>query len=434
MQRLIPIILLLALAGCGAHRGFLGGGSPRDRYEQSLRSAGLATSAMGRQWKEAGAASLRQAASVSLPYSEAGFFPPHAPWATGLRFSAARGQRLRISLSIRPDTGARLFAELFRYREGAAPVLIRALENLSDTLVYEPDEEDAVLLLRLQPELLAAVSYTLSITSGPSLAFPVQGGGAKDIGSIWGDPRDAGARRHKGIDIFGKRGTPVVAAAGGSVTRVGEGGLGGKVVWLRPAGGNISLYYAHLDSQLVRPGQTVEPGTVLGLMGNTGNARSTAPHLHFGIYGGGGALNPYHFVAGGSGPPPRITGRIGTADSLWRTTSRARLQSAPATDAEGPTLPSGSAVQLMAASGNHYRVRLPDGRSGWLRSAAVQPASGRLRQLKLRAETTVSFRPGPDEARVGAAPAGGFWSILAESNGWYYGELDGLRGWVRSEP
>ncbi|HYC27431.1 MAG TPA: M23 family metallopeptidase, partial [Chitinophagaceae bacterium] len=125
--------------------------------------------------------------------------------------------------------------------------------------------EDQQLILRLQTELLAAVSYTLDITTGPSLAFPVQGANNADIGSIWGDPRDAGARSHEGIDIFGKRGTPALAASDGRIMSVREGGLGGKQVWMKPEGRIISLYYAHLDSQLVTMGQRVKAGDTIGL-------------------------------------------------------------------------------------------------------------------------------------------------------------------------
>ena len=64
------------------------------------------------------------------------------------------------------------------------------------------------------------------------------------------------------------------------------------------------LYYAHLDQQLVSPGERVNAGEIVGTVGNTGNARTTAPHLHFGIYAvGRGAIDPYWFIA------PAQTGR-----------------------------------------------------------------------------------------------------------------------------
>ena len=87
-----------------------------------------------------------------------------------------------------------------------------------------------------------------------------------------------------------------MAAAPGTVTRVNETNLGGKVVWLRDTLGN-SLYYAHLDSQAVSSGMQVNIGDTLGFVGNTGNARTTPPHLHFGVYRRGeGPVDPWWFL------------------------------------------------------------------------------------------------------------------------------------------
>ena len=59
-------------------------------------------------------------------------------------------------------------------------------------------------------------------------------------------------------------------------------------------------YYAHLDRYAdIENGQRVRPGTVLGYVGTTGNAKGTPPHLHYGIYASGGAINPYPFLRAG---------------------------------------------------------------------------------------------------------------------------------------
>ena len=82
--------------------------------------------------------------------------------------------------------------------------------------------------------------------------------------------------------------------------------VGGKVVWLRDTFGN-SLYYAHLDSQAVSSGMRVDVGDTLGFVGNTGNARTTPPHLHFGVYRRGeGPVDPYWFVYRPRGNVPRL--------------------------------------------------------------------------------------------------------------------------------
>jgi murein DD-endopeptidase MepM/ murein hydrolase activator NlpD len=73
--------------------------------------------------------------------------------------------------------------------------------------------------------------------------------------------------------------------------------LGGNVVWVWDAERGQALYYAHLDRQDVSAGSRVHAGDVLGRVGNTGNARTTPPHLHFGIYRPiEGAIDPLPFI------------------------------------------------------------------------------------------------------------------------------------------
>ncbi|HEY4574297.1 MAG TPA: M23 family metallopeptidase [Thermoanaerobaculia bacterium] len=125
-----------------------------------------------------------------------------------------------------------------------------------------------------------------------SLPVPVQGIGPPDLADTWGAARGEG-RKHEGIDIFALRGTPVIASTHGVVVRKGLNRLGGRVVGvIGPAG--WYHYYAHLDAwSTAGIGDWVEAGTVLGYVGDTGNAKGTPTHLHYGIYVGGTATNPY---------------------------------------------------------------------------------------------------------------------------------------------
>jgi murein DD-endopeptidase MepM/ murein hydrolase activator NlpD len=109
----------------------------------------------------------------------------------------------------------------------------------------------------------------------------------------WGGARSEG-RRHEGIDIFARRGTEVLAATEGLVARIGDNRLGGRTVWVYGPG-RQRHYYAHLDryAETLAAGDRVAVGDVLGYVGNTGNAQGTPPHLHYGIYAMGGAINPY---------------------------------------------------------------------------------------------------------------------------------------------
>ena len=130
-------------------------------------------------------------------------------------------------------------------------------------------------------------------TSG--MVYPVAGK-KSFVGSFWGAVRDGGKRKHEGIDIFARKGTPVVAVADGVVVEAGNTARGGKTIWLRSFNDDFYYYYAHLNEQFVRSGQTVKKGEHLGTVGNTGNAKLTPPHLHFGIYSYTGPINPLPYV------------------------------------------------------------------------------------------------------------------------------------------
>ena len=137
--------------------------------------------------------------------------------------------------------------------------------------------------------------YAIRLSSMPApraVTLPVRGVTRKKLNDTWQAAR-SGGRKHEGIDIFAPRGTPVYSATEGIIMRVGENRLGGQVVWVLGPGGQRH-YYAHLDRFAdVERGQRVRAGTIIGYAGTTGNARGTPPHLHYGIYEAGGAINPY---------------------------------------------------------------------------------------------------------------------------------------------
>ena len=125
-----------------------------------------------------------------------------------------------------------------------------------------------------------------------TLPIPVRGVRSSQLADTWEAAR-SNNRLHQGIDIFARRGTPVLSTTEGVVLRVGTNNLGGKVVWVLGPGGHRH-YYAHLDRYAgIAAGDRVAPGTEIGYVGNTGNARGTPAHLHYGIYTGKGAVNPY---------------------------------------------------------------------------------------------------------------------------------------------
>ncbi len=137
--------------------------------------------------------------------------------------------------------------------------------------------------------------YAMRLAAMPTpseLPVPVRGVAPRALRDTWHGARGEG-RKHEGIDIFAKRGTAVTSSTEGIVLRVSTNRLGGQVVWVLGPGGQRH-YYAHLDRYAdIVDGQRVRAGSVLGYVGNTGNAAGTPPHLHYGIYEAGGAINPY---------------------------------------------------------------------------------------------------------------------------------------------
>ena len=127
------------------------------------------------------------------------------------------------------------------------------------------------------------------IVASGSWPCPVAGPNA--FGDTWGAPR-SGGRKHEGVDMMSPLGTPVVAVVDGNAV-MKTATLGGNVIWLAGVDGN-SYFYGHL-SAWEGTSRTVSAGEVIGYVGATGN--TTANHLHFGIYpGGGAAVNPYPIV------------------------------------------------------------------------------------------------------------------------------------------
>ncbi len=280
----------------------------RDAY---IRERARASDPSIARWSEAGDQALRAPMAVALPYHAYYQIDETTTMVGAYAFDLRPGGRLRAFFDgiEHPAAG---FVELF-LQQGAQLRLVDAGTNRARTV----SREGGRYVLRVQPQLGLTGTFRLSIegdgASAPPLiadgasyralpgsryVFPVEGRDAAAIRSDWGDPR-GGGRRHEGVDIFAPRGTPVLAASDGVIISVRHTPIGGKVIWMRPDGEDLELYYAHLDRQDVRPGERVRAGQRIGQVGNTGNARGTSPHLHFGVYRNGGrvAINPDAWLA-----------------------------------------------------------------------------------------------------------------------------------------
>lgn len=129
--------------------------------------------------------------------------------------------------------------------------------------------------------------------------FPVAG--RSKFSHDWGFPRYTPTPHlHQGTDIFAASGTPIVSSESGKILKKGATGAGGISVWIAADTGT-AYYYAHLQSWVkgLTVGQRVEKGSIIGFVGDSGNAEGTDPHLHFEIHpaGRGGP--------GGPGTPAR---------------------------------------------------------------------------------------------------------------------------------
>lgn len=436
----LPIAVVLAACDPVEDvRRLFDGATPRESYVRRLESAGLASSAAVRDWVAAGEAALTNAPLVDLPYEESGYLAPTEPLAVAVRFDVVRGERISVALTLHSDTAALAFLDLFRAGSDTAAVFepVSSADSAERSLEFEP-RRPGEYAVRMQPELLRGGRYTLRISRAAALAFPVRGRGRSAVQSVFGDPRDAGAREHHGIDIFAPRGTPVVAVADAHVRRVNETNRGGRVVWLRDERRGLSLYYAHLDSQLVTAGTDVRAGDTVGLVGNSGNARTTPPHLHFGIYSRGeGPLDPLPFVYQPERSPPSLAVDTSAFGAWLRGTSEgARLRAAPDPDADVMAeLPVHTAARVVAGTGSWYRVRLPDGRSGYLAASVADVAATPVEELTPGDATPLLERPVASAAVMDSVMPAERVDVYARFGDYLLVSTDGsLKGWMRESP
>lgn len=363
--------------------------TPHEQYQRKLAATGLDKTAMGSLWLNSAAVSLDKALSISIPFKELGYFSAEKAAATAYKFNAIKGQKLTISLNKKPLTDAAIYVDVWQVNANNTK-LVASADTLNNNILFDIDES-GTFLIRLQPELLQSVEYNLEITSGPSQGFPTRTG-LNNIKSYFGDGRDANSRKHEGVDIFGNFRSPVVATANGTIIRVNENNLGGKVVWFRPKNKDYTLYYAHLDEQLVTAGQEVLVGDTLGLMGNTGNAKTTQPHLHFGLYTSSGAIDPLPFINPTIKKSANITAFTSNLNRTLRTNQNTFLYNSPANNAERiRTLQSGTILIANSASANWYRTELPDGSFGFIQSNNLSVTEKPLQRIKLKPFQTVIY-------------------------------------------
>jgi murein DD-endopeptidase MepM/ murein hydrolase activator NlpD len=362
---LIVIILLLAAVLTYFYRpqyfDFIVQPTARQLYERQLEKSGKL-----QQWNRLKALALADTLNIKDSYSENIITDDSYSFTAGYLIDIAQGESLHATITtdtIKPfwileayDTNDKLLQTA------------EATDSLLQLIVRELNSRQ--LRIVIQSQLENVDTTALKIYKQPLLNFPVAGKTNRAIKSFWGATRDGGARSHQGNDIFADRGHPVVAASDGRITSVRDRGLGGKQIWLRDQLTSSSHYYAHLDSQLVTSGQRVSRGDTIGLVGNTGNARTTPPHLHFGIYKAGGAVDPKPYIW--QIPVPDDSELLPFTNIAIGSGAGANLRNQP--NSSGGLIKSieNDTLQIIGNSGNWYHIRTADSLAGYAHRSVVR--------------------------------------------------------------
>jgi len=163
-------------------------------------------------------------------------------------------------------------------------------------------------VVTVKPANAPPVVVAEQVQVAPSgLALPVVGIKPDQLTDTFDAARSQG-RRHDAIDIMAAEGTPVIAAADGTIEKLFNSVRGGMTIYERSPDGKWEYYYAHLSAYApgLAEGQQVKRGQVIARVGHTGDASAAGPHLHFAIntmapgdhWWNGTAINPYPLLAG----------------------------------------------------------------------------------------------------------------------------------------
>jgi len=434
----ISCLLFLLLSSCSTKEKVPERYRPthaHDAYRHSLEAAGLADTALGKDWAARSTEALDRPVDVEIPMDEVFYADPAVAFAVAYRFNVKRGQRIEVEAGFQGERAGRLFIDLFRADEPASGprTLVASAGEMEARLEFEP-RRDAPYIVRFQPELLRGGRYRVTIRRTASLGFPVAGLDVRAIQSGFGKPRDGGRRVHHGVDIFAERHTEVLAPSDAVVRYVGDGGIGGNTIWLYDAKRSLFLYFAHLQTQDVAHDANVRAGQKIGTVGNSGNARTTPPHLHFGIYmDPEGPVDPVEFVRKIRVVPEPLSADPGLLGGWARTvadrvslraTNKGRSASLDLLDKDLP-------VRVLAASGGAYRVALPDGTSGYVSAAALETVAAPLEsRLTLSPQMVLGSLGGANDV-VGLVAPGEEVSVLGRSGeSWLVHTRQGLTGWI----
>jgi murein DD-endopeptidase MepM/ murein hydrolase activator NlpD len=209
-----------------------------------------------------------------------------------------------------------LALELDRYLARSLPQtplaeLVRARVTIEAELEYDhrrygpvPDDLRGSLadrLARFERRIAASRSLGRTMFAAPAprlLHWPIHDASVSSLFGLRRHPLDGLRKMHYGVDLAADPGRVVTAAARGFVVHSGWSPGYGLMVEIRHQG-DLTTRYSHLSRVLCAPGDAVEPGQGIGLVGATG--KTTGPHLHFEVWRGGRARDPLALLASAPG-------------------------------------------------------------------------------------------------------------------------------------
>jgi murein DD-endopeptidase MepM/ murein hydrolase activator NlpD len=405
-------------------------------YIFSLKELNLHKTALGNEWIKSSERALASPIRMDTPFEEAFYLDPSQAEALGYRFSVMRGQKLLIEVFSYTADSVILFMDLFRIVDDSLNYWnhVASADGEINKLAFEA-RQNSDYIIRLQPELLRGGKYSITIRKVPSLVFPVAGKDSRAIGSFYGDPRDGGRRDHHGVDIFANRHTPIIAPTKGYVRFVGERNLGGNVIWLSDAQRGQTLYFAHLQEQLVQENTWVEAGDTIGTVGNTGNARRTPTHLHFGIYNRG-PQDPLYFIKETKLEPDSISvdqelfGFFARSviDQLYTPNSSQQIKPGNLSD----TVKTHQVFKIIGGFKNYYKVQLPNQKVAYLHNRFVESVNSPIDEQIIKGETAgLLDEPSSSGISKETIKEGEQISVLGHfSDFWWIQTANGSLGWL----
>ena len=379
MQRLIlrlfGILLLVLFFSCNQFKtasDLVKNLSVREKYQRDYKIS----DELFQLWTDQVELVFQDSLEIVLPYSEKGIFLPKSFPVYSYNMEMNPGEQLDIEVETKKPEDLVFIDLYFREQDSLGSFTKIAGSELGNSFLSDEISKKGIYKVVIQPEIEANSPFIFRFKKSPVYIFPVAGMGNRAMQSFWGANREAGRRKHEGIDIFAPRGTPVVAAVDGQISSSGERGLGGKQVWLRDTKRNQSLYYAHLDSIKPLGNRRVNQGDTLGFVGNTGNAKTTPPHLHFGIYKSyRGATDPLNFIF--EIEPPVFDEQFDNPEtfSLKIAAAQANLRNRPtAKDSEIiGSYKAGDTLQVLGKVNDWYHIRTFQNKAAFVHESQVAP-------------------------------------------------------------